>query len=138
MSTPYAGFTPTQAAIFAKLTADAMLSTMLVGVFDGDAPEGTAFPYVLIGDAIETPDNAHGAFGRQTVQTLHVWSEYRGFAEASSIAYRLQELLDEQPLDITGHRHVATRFEFAQTLTDPDRPGLRHVPVRFRIITSKE
>lgn len=138
MSTPYAGFTPTQAAVYAKLTGDSMLMTMVEGVFDGEAPEGTAYPYVTLGDAIETPDNAHGAFGRQTVQTLHVWSEYRGYAEANAIAYRLQELLDHQPLTITGHRHVVTRFEFAQTLPDPDRPGLRHVPVRFRIITSKE
>jgi len=137
MSTPYAGFTPTQAAIFAKLTGDPLLMGMVTGVFD-DVPEDATLPYVVVGDAIETPDNCHGAFGRQTVQTLHVWSGYRGFAEANAISYRLQELLDHQPLTITGHRHVATRFEFAQTLNDPDKPGLRHVPVRFRIITSKE
>lgn len=138
MSTPYAGMTPTQSAIYTVLTGDSMLSTMITGVYDGVAPEGTAFPYVLIGEAIETPDNAHGQFGRQTVQTLHVWSEYAGFAEVNSIVYRVQELLDEQPLAIAGLRHVATRFEFAQTLVDPDRPELRHAPVRFRIITSKE
>lgn len=137
MSAPYAALTPVQSAIYAKLTSDSMLMSMVTGVYD-DVPEDVARPYVHLGESIETPDNAHGAFGRETVMTLHVWSEYRGFAEVNSIAYRLQELLDEQPLTITGCRHVATRFEFAQTLTDPDKPGLRHAPVRFRVITSRE
>lgn len=136
--TPYAALTPVQAAIFAKLTGDATLTAMISGVYDGDAPEGAARPYVLIGESIETADDAHGAFGRQTVQTLHVWSDYRGFAECNAIVGVLQTLLDQQPLDIVGARHVATRFELAQTSVDPDRPGLRHAPVRFRIITSKE
>ncbi|GAA2609608.1 DUF3168 domain-containing protein [Actinomadura fulvescens] len=137
MSTPYAALTPTQAAIYAALTSDLLLMDMVNGVYDG-VPEDVPRPYVLLGDAIETPDNAHGAFGRQTVQTLHAWSDYHGYAEVNAIAYRLQQLLDHQPLVIAGHRHVVTRFEFAQTLTDPDQPGLRHAAVRFRIITSKE
>jgi hypothetical protein len=87
---------------------------------------------------METPDDAHGAFGRQTVMTIHVWSEYQGFSEVNAIAYQIQELLDQQPLDIAGARHVATRFEFGQTLVDPDDRSLRHATLRFRIITSKE
>lgn len=140
MSAPYAAFTPVQAAVFAKLMGSASLVSLLGGphVYDGDAPEGSPLPYVLVGESIETPDNAHGAFGRQTVTTLHVWSSYHGFAEANAVAYVLQELLDEQPLTVTGARHVSTRFEFGQTLKDPDAPALRHVAVRFRITTSKE
>lgn len=137
MSTPYAALTPVQAAVYTKLTGDTLLMNMITGVYD-DIPEGVARPYVTVGESIETPDNDHGGFGRQTVMTLHVWSEYRGFAEVNSITYRLQELLDEQPLAVTGHRHIGTRFEFAQTLRDPAEPGLRHAPVRFRITTSKE
>lgn len=136
--TPYTALTPTQAALYAVLTGDATLASMVTGVFDGEAPEGTACPYIIVGEAIETPDNAHGAFGRQTLQTLHVWSEYAGFAEVNAIVGVITELLDHQPLAIVGARHVSTEFEFAQTLEDPDKPGLRHAPVRFRIITSKE
>lgn len=140
MSAPYAGFTPVQAAVYAKLTGSAMLVALLGGphVYDGDAPEGAALPYIVLGGSIETPDNAHGAFGRETVQTVDVWSSYRGFAEVNAINSILQDLLDEQPLDIVGARHVSTRFEFAQTLVDPDIPSLRRASVRFRIATSKE
>mgnify|MGYP001301197254 CR=1 FL=1 len=138
MSTPYAGLSPVQAAIYDVLVADEDLSEMVVGVFDGEAPEGTPRPYILIGDAFEVPDNAHGVFGRQTVTTLHVWSDYRGWREATAIVDRVCALLDHQPLTIPGHQHIVTRFEFSQTLIDADRPDLRHVPVRFRILTSRE
>jgi hypothetical protein len=139
-STPYAAFTPVQAAVYSALTGSGTLVATLGGphVYDGEAPEGSARPYILIGESLETPDNAHGAFGRQTVMTLHVWSDYQGFTEANAIAYQVQELLDEQPLNIVGARHVLTRFEFAQTLTDPDDRSLRHATLRFRFITCKE
>lgn len=136
--TPYAGFAPVQEAVYAKLTGSASLMGMVSGVFDGRAPEGTAFPYILLGEAIETPDDAHGLFGRQTLVTLHVWSDYPGFAETAAIVGAVQELLDQQILDIAGVRHVSTRFEYAQTLVDPEDPRLRHAVVRFRVTTSEE
>jgi hypothetical protein len=138
VSTPYAGLSPVQAAIYDVLVADEDLSDMVVGVFDGEAPEGTPRPYILIGDALEVPDNAHGVFGRQTVTTLHVWSDYRGWREANRIADAVIGLLDHRPLVVPGWRHVVTRFEFVQTLMDPDRPDLRHTPVRFRVVTYRE
>ncbi|GGQ07778.1 hypothetical protein BKA00_007429 [Actinomadura coerulea] len=134
---PYAALTPVQAAVYAALTSDLLLTDMITGVFD-DVPEDVVRPYVAFGESTETPDNAHGQFGRETVLTLDIWSEYGGFAEANAIAFRLNELLDQQPLVITGCRHVYTAFEFAATFRDPDKPDLRHAFTRFRIVTSKE
>jgi len=134
MTTPLG---PVQRAVYAALTADTELMESVTGVYD-DVPEGTAYPYVRIGEALETPDNTHGAFGRQTVLIIHVWSEYRGFAETTDIAGRVVSLLDHQPLTIAGHHHVVTKYEFGQTLDDPDRPALRHGVLRFRVLTEHE
>lgn len=124
-----------QGAILTKLTADAQLMGLITGVadwIDGDQP----YPYVHVGEAIETPDNTHDSHGSQTVVTLHVWSRYRGFKEALTIASRLRALLEHQPLTITGHDHVATYFVSLIPLTDPEPPGdIRHVPVAFRVLT---
>jgi hypothetical protein len=38
---------------------------------------------------------------------------------------------------VVGRHHVVTRYEFAQTLRDPE-PGIRHVVIRFRILTEQE
>lgn len=126
-----------QAALYEVLSEDATLSGMVTGVHD-DVPEDAALPYVVIGDFIEVPRNSQDRRGWETLATLDVWSNYRGNWEAADIAARLAALLDHQPLTLPGYHHVVTRFEFSQTLRDPDDPKLRHVPVRFRIVTEEE
>ncbi|MGW2260273.1 DUF3168 domain-containing protein [Streptomyces sp. NPDC001780] len=128
---------PVQTAVYGRLAADPTLTGLITGVFDY-VPETTAYPFVVIGEAIETPDNRHGGFGRQTVITLHVWSRYRGYAQALAIGARITALLDHQPLTIVGQAHIVTRFEFSQTLTDPEPPGdIRHLVLRYRVLTEQ-
>ncbi|MFB7171085.1 DUF3168 domain-containing protein [Streptomyces sp. NPDC056254] len=129
---------PVQAAVYARLTGDAELMSLITGVYDY-VPEAAAYPYVVIGEATEIPDNRHDGFGRETVPALHVWTRHRGHGPGLRIAARITALLDHQPLAIEGLRHVSTRFEFSQTLTDPEPPGdVRHIPMRFRITTEQE
>ena len=126
-----------QSAVYARLKGDATLTGMISGVYDY-VPETAAYPFVVIGEALETPDNRHGGFGRQTVITLHAWSRYQGYAQVLRIGARVTELLDHQPLTIPGLSWIATRFEFSQTLTDPEPPGdIRHLVLRYRIVTEQ-
>ncbi|ELP61772.1 hypothetical protein STRTUCAR8_06456 [Streptomyces turgidiscabies Car8] len=126
---------PLQVAVLALLEADAELAALIQGVFDW-VDEGQTYPYVVIGEAIETPDNTHDSHGSNTVITLHVWSKYRGYAQALTIAARLRALLEHRHLTIAGHRHIATYYVSQQTITDPEPPGdIRHVPVSFRVLT---
>lgn len=124
-----------QRAIYGVLSGDATLGVLVSGVYD-DVPEDAAFPYVVLGESMETPRNSHSSFGRETVVTLHVWSKQAGFTEANAVLEELVALLDHQPLSIVNHHHISTRFEYSQTLRDPD-PTIRHVPARFRIVTSQ-
>ncbi|MEX1037861.1 MAG: DUF3168 domain-containing protein [Acidimicrobiia bacterium] len=133
---------PIQTAIYVLLDADLDESGAgtlddlgVVGVFD-EVPEGTNKPYVVVGEAYETPDNSHDRKGRRTVVTVHVWSDQQGFKESVEIADRIVDLLDHTPLTIAGWTHIATRFDFMQTLRDPD-PDIRHVPIRF-VVTAEE
>lgn len=126
-----------QSAVYARLKGDVTLTGMISGVYDY-VPETAAYPFVVIGEALETPDNRHGGFGRQTVITLHAWSRYQGYAQVLRIGARVTELLDHQPLTIPGLSWIATRFEFSQTLTDPEPPGdIRHLVLRYRIVTEQ-
>lgn len=136
MTTPDSPLGPIQDAVYGVLSGDATLGALISGVFD-EVPEGTPYPYVTLGEALEQPDNAHDRFGRQSVLTLHVWSLHRGFSEANAIASRVVALLDHNPLTVVGRHHVVTRYEFSQSLRDPDTPGLRHIPLRFRVITEQ-
>lgn len=128
---------PVQAAVLQRLKTDPTLGALVSGVFDY-LPETTPFPYVMVGEATQIPRNAHDAFGRETVVTLHVWSQHRGYAPALQIADRITTLLDHQPLTVVGLHHVVTRYEFSQTLTDPEPPGtIRHVVLRYRVVTEQ-
>ena len=120
---------PIQTAVYGVL--DAGLSE---GVYD-EVPEDVVKPYVVIGESYSIPDNAHDRRRWRTVITLHVWSEQHGFAEAVGIADDIDALLDHTDLTVAGFHHVATRFEFMQTLRDPS--NLRHVPVRYEIETEE-
>jgi len=125
-----------QTAIYGVLNGDSTLtSTLGAGVYD-EVPEDASYPYVVVGEAYETPDNAHDRYGRDTMVTIHTWSEQDGFKEALTVGNRVVELLDHTSLTITGWHHVATRYEFSQTLRDPN-PNLRHVATRFRVVTEE-
>ncbi|MFJ2707853.1 DUF3168 domain-containing protein [Streptomyces sp. NPDC087428] len=137
MSTPPAPMLPVQGAIDARLRGDTELMGMVDGLYDY-VPETCQYPFIVTGEALETPDDRHGSFGRQTVVTLHVWSQYRGYAQALRIGARVTALLDHQPLTVPGLAHIVTRYEFAQTLTDPEPPGdIRHLVLRYRVVTEK-
>lgn len=125
---------PVQQAVLTTLTADSTLMALIRGVYDW--VEDQAYPYIVIGEAVETPDNTHDSHGSNTVLTLHVWSKYRGYAQALTIAARVRALLEHRPLTVVGHRHVATYYVSQQTITDPEPPGdIRHVPISFRVLT---
>jgi hypothetical protein len=137
MTTAVDPMLPVQAAVYGRLTADEQLKALISGVYDY-VPETAAYPFVTIGEAIETPDNTVSGLGRQTVITLHVWTRARGHTPGLRVAARITALLDHQPLTITGSHHIATRYEFSQTLTDPEPPGdVRHVVLRYRIVTEQ-
>jgi hypothetical protein len=130
-------FLDVQTALYAKLTGDPALMGLVTGVHDF-VPETAVYPYIHLGEAIETPRNAHDRFGRETVPTLHVWDQYRGYKRVLQIGARINALLDHQPLTIPGLKHVATRYEFGQPLTDPEPPGdIRHLVLRYRIVTEQ-
>jgi hypothetical protein len=126
---------PIQTAFYQRMTGDPDLMQVVSGVFD-EVPESEQKPYVVLGEAIETPRNNHGQFGRETVETLHVWSDHAGFSEALTIKNLLIELFDHQPLTVDGQHVVSVRYEFSQTLRDPN-PDLRHVVLRFRVTTEQ-
>ncbi|WP_229713972.1 DUF3168 domain-containing protein [Streptomyces fuscichromogenes] len=137
MSAPYIAMEAVQRAFYTRMAASTELMALVTGVWD-QVPEGAQYPYVVLGEATETPDNAHAVIGRSTSTMLHIWSQHDGYAEALQILGVIAELFDHQPLDVPGLHHVSTHYEFSQTLTDPEPPGdIRHIPVRFRTRTEQ-
>lgn len=137
MTVPTTPALAVQTALYGVLSGDAQLTALISGVWDY-VPEDAAYPYVHIGEATEIPDNTHSTWGRQTTHTLHIWTQARGHAQGLTIAARVMQVLDHQPLTISGQHHISTHYEFMQALTDPEPPGdIRHVVMRFRVVTEQ-
>jgi len=117
-----------QTAVYSRLNVAAV--TGLAGLYD-EPPEGTAFPYVLIGDVIERADNRMGGkVGKDLTLLIHAWTDKRGFSTLHDLIEAVDDLLDNYALVVTGYVVNLLNFEDVQLL----REGLlRHAVIRYRI-----
>ncbi|MER7874830.1 DUF3168 domain-containing protein [Streptomyces solisilvae] len=127
---------PLQQAVYAALTADTTLMSLVSGVYD-EVPESAIHPYVSFGSVTELVDDAHDQRGLTTNLVLHVWSKYLGFREATEILAALDTVLDRQPLTVTGFKDVSVAHQQHTGLRDPD-PEIRHINVTYRVWMTKE
>jgi len=123
-----------QKAVFAVLQADATLSEMLGGgkVYDHTKSD-VAFPYVTFGRTSFYDWSTGTEIGTEHLFTLHVWSKAKGKKETLDIMQRLEALLHDKPLSMSGFRLVNLRQEFAETRFDEDQ-SVYHGLIRFRAV----
>lgn len=122
---------PLLVAVYTQLDDDPGLAGLGAAVFD-EVPEPRPAPYVLLGEVDEIPAEAHDRDGVTATLTLHVWSRYRGYAEAARIADALDTALHRQPLTVVGWQKVSVAAAGRTYMRDPD-PQLRHCVARYRV-----
>lgn len=122
-----------QKAIYGALTGDSTLMAMITGVHD-HVPQGTAFPYVTIGEASAVDWRTVGHDGMELTLVLHVWSRERGRKEAKLVLAEIHRILNDAKLTVPGHVLVWLHFEFSQTLQDADG-ATYHGIARYNAIT---
>lgn len=104
------GVLAVQQAIYHKLNNDSTLSALIMGVFDR-VPEGTAFPYVTVGEADCRDWSSMTTHGLECEITLGIYSRGGGRKQPLEIMERIYTLLHEGSLSISGHALVQSRFE---------------------------
>ena len=122
-----------QTAVYSTLSSDSNLtSTLGAGVYD-DVPQGSAYPFVQIGDDATKDYSTKDVSGSETTLNLHVWSQNHGSKQAKDIMDRIHTLLHDTNLTVTGFNFINNRMEFSDIVRDPD--GItRHGIMRFRTI----
>ena len=126
-----------QKAIFSRKNGGSIVDEQdqaITGVFD-DVPEGSAYPYVVIGEETATNIGTKDKDMHEYTQTIHVWSQYRGLKEIKEIMEQIYTLLNDFAISVSGASAITLRHEFQTTLTEGD--GLtRHGVMRFRVVVS--
>lgn len=123
---------PLQQAVFQTLAEDATLTGLVTGVFDR-TPQGTAFPYVTIGDADGSDWSSKTTTGMQHDMAIHAWSREGGRKQAASIMERLHTLLHQANLSVSGQTLVMMRFTGSSILLENDG-WTYHGTMRFRAL----
>jgi len=130
-----------QKAVYDILRADAALialagdgaSPARTTVYDR-TPQDSAFPYIVVGEATALDWDTKSTDGMELTQTIHSWSRYSGAKEVKQIMGAIVDAIDGATMSLTGHTLILIRFEFSETLDDPDG-RTRHGIQRFRALT---
>ena len=122
-----------QKAIFTALNGNVSgIGNANVPVYD-DVPEGSVYPYVVIGEETAINNDTKTLDGVEHTLTLHAWSQYRGRREIKEIMQSVYEKLHNTAITVTGASLVNIRQEFSNTLEEQD--GItRHGVMRFRAV----
>jgi len=96
-------------AVFVALDADGTLSA--AGIYQGQAPERSSPPYVVIQSTTEVPANHFSKVGRNSIVTIDVWSDKVRAAEAYTLEDLVDAAMDSGTLTVTGYTHIDTSFE---------------------------
>lgn len=129
---------PVQTAFYTRITGDTTIMAKLASstsVYDF-APPNPTFPYLVIGDAGEIPDNVFAKDGDEITHTIHIWSRYKGFTEALGILDDLNRLFDHKTFAIAGYTLTNCSYEWGHPMKDPDGYTV-HLPARYRVLVQK-
>jgi hypothetical protein len=122
-----------QKSIFSTLNGNTTgMNGANVPVFD-DVPEGTLYPYVVLGEETAVNNGTKNLDGVEHTLTIHAWSQYRGRREIKEIMQSVYENLHNTAISVTGASLVSIRQEFNTTLAEQD-VITRHGVMRFRAV----
>ena len=126
---------PIQKAVYQKLIADTALMAKIVGVYDA-VPQGTAYPYISIGEDTSLQWDTDDSDGVESTLTLHAWSRQYGRRESKEIMDLVHGALHRAELQIDDADSVFCHFEFSESFMDPDGVT-RHGVMRYRIVAEE-
>lgn len=125
-----------QTALYARLTAAPALAGPLGGRIHDRRPEALGFPHLVLGEAMAQDDGCKSRDGQSHLVTLHLWSRYRGRAEAKTLLGLVAAALHRQPLDLgPDHAWVASRVVATLVLDEADGVTC-HGILRLRVLTA--
>jgi len=123
-----------QDALVVALRADGAV-TALVGQRTYDAaPQTPTYPLIEFGLRLSEPWEGTGMDGWESMQTINVWSEKPGAAEAVEIAAAVTALVHRGSLTLASQAFVLGSLIGSNVIPQPDGKTTQ-VALRFRFLT---
>lgn len=119
--------TALQKAIYATLS-----DALTYDIYD-EAPQGSSFPYITIGEANHAEWDTDTTLGNRVSLVIHSWSRYRGRKEIKEMQGEIYAALNRSDLDIIGYHFVTCDFVNSQSFIDTDGKT-RHGTQAFNVL----
>jgi len=119
-----------QKSVFEILSTDGPLNKTLNGFYDGIADPDANYPYGVLGEFTEVPDDILSVTGRQATSMIHIWSNYHGRKESVVAGARILELLHRTQLAMEDWILISITLDSNQSLMDTAE--IRHQMIRMR------
>lgn len=121
--------TAMQTAIYTRLVALMPAGTR---IYD-DVPQGTACPYLSLGEFDVVNWGTALTPGTDNYFSVHVWSQYAGWKEASDLADLIVQALSFTNFVVVGYTW-AWDLELVNMVRLRDPDGItRHISIQFRL-----
>lgn len=125
-----------QVAIVTRLRATPAVSDLVGTRIYDQVPDGAIFPYITIGPADETSDNADCIDAFELSIDVDVWSRDLGFKESKEISNAVRKALKSPDLELLTNALVF--FNHRQTRSFRDEDGLTsHAVMTFEGIAEQ-
>jgi hypothetical protein len=129
-----------QRMVSEALKGDSELLSLLTGkgVYDdkpqpGDAGDPSIYPYVTIGEDINTAWDTDDTTGADNSITIHTWSRAKGYKETKTIQGVIYDILNRAELGTSEYAFVTCEFLQHTAIMDSDGET-RHGISTFRIL----
>lgn len=122
--------TETQKTIYAILTGDSSLMTMVNGVFD-HVPDNRNFPFITLQIKPWTDRGSETWEGLGATIQINVWYYHPGAGdlEVQKIQRRIDQLLHDKDICIDGWNIVAFRRTLIDIIVEPDNITLHGIQI---------
>lgn len=124
----------TQKAIYDTMVADTTLTNLVASGNIIDEPRTDMdYPYIVIGDATEVPDNRHRLLGYDVTHTFHIYTKPYGlgFYTANKILERLNQILNMKRFTLPSYNMLVCLLDNTMNERDDDK---RIISVRYRVL----
>ena len=126
-----------QRVLVAQLSADSTFMDLISNRLYDEPPTNEDYPYVVVGDTVETPDNSltYNGYDTSLSFTIKTKPGGLGFATAKEILNAMNNVLNMKKFDMTGFTMIICKFDNMITNRDGD---IRSIISRYQVISDTE
>ena len=124
-----------QKAVYSTLKTDTTFTNLVSTIVD-EPDTNKDYPYVLIGEGTENPDDNHSTLGYETFLNLIIYTKPAGlgYYTATQILTRMNALLNTKRLTLDSLRMLICVYDNSSKFRNKD---IRGINVRYKILTAE-